>query len=101
MVSPLAKNARIDRTKIAVMNLHDRGGDVRFWRRQPVAKRLEGVELLRQTAHAYDPAAARLPRLLTLRNKRASGRQKDLADVEALTVKPPHARRTHPRQRQE
>jgi hypothetical protein len=37
---------------------------VRFWRRQPVAKRLEGVELLRQTAHAYDPAAARLPRLL-------------------------------------
>jgi hypothetical protein len=100
MVSPLARNARINRTKIAVMNLHDRGSDVRFWRRQPVAKRLEGVELLRQTAHAYDPAAARLPRLLALRNKRASGRQKDLADVEALTVKPPNARRARPRQRQ-
>ena len=66
MVSPLAKNARINRTKIAVMNLHDRGSNVRFWRRQTVAKRLEGVELLRQTAHAYDPTAARLPRLLAV-----------------------------------
>ena len=39
-----------------------------------------------------------LPQLL--RNKRASGRLKDLADVEALTVKEPHARRHRPRQRQ-
>ena len=87
------------------MNLHDRGSNVRFWRRQPVAKRLEGVELLRQTAHAYDPATARIPRNLIalpqlLRNKRASGRQKDLADVEALTVKRTRVRRARPRQRQ-
>jgi hypothetical protein len=93
MVSPLPRNARINRTKIAVMDLHDPGSEVRFWRRQPVSKRLEGVELLRQTAHAYDPVAARLPRLLTCRNKRASGRQKDLADVEALTVKKTRVRR--------
>jgi hypothetical protein len=99
MVSPLARNARINRTKIAVMDLHDRGSDVQFWRRQPVAKRLEGVELLRQIAHAYDPSAARLPRLLAV-VKRASGRQKDLADVEALTVKAPRARRARRRQRQ-
>lgn len=39
-----------------------------------------------------------LPQLL--RNKRASARLKDLADVEALTVTAPHARRTRPRQRQ-
>ena len=99
MVSPLARNARVNRAKIAVMGLHDRGSDVQFWRRQPVVKRLEGVELLRQTAHAYDPAAARLPRILVLRNMRANGRQRDLADVEALTVKTPPARRAHPRQR--
>jgi hypothetical protein len=35
-----------------------------------------------------------------LRNKRASGRQKDLADVEALTVKMPHVYRARRRQRQ-
>ncbi len=66
MVSPLARNARVNRAKIAVMDVHDRGSNVRFWRRQPVVKRLEGLELLRQTAHAYDPAAARLPRLLAV-----------------------------------
>jgi len=66
MVSPLARNARVNRAKIAVMDLHDSGSNVRFWRRQPVVKRLEGVETLRQTAHAYDPAAARLPRLLAV-----------------------------------
>ena len=39
-----------------------------------------------------------LPQLL--RNKRASGRKKDLADVEALMVKAPRARRARRRQRQ-
>ena len=39
-----------------------------------------------------------LPQLL--RNKRASGRQKDLADVEALTSKMPHARSARRRQSQ-
>jgi len=38
-----------------------------------------------------------LPQLL--RNKRASGRQKDLADVEALTARGPHERRLRSRQR--
>ena len=97
MVSPLARNARVNRTKIAVMDLRDPGSNARFWRRQPVVKRLEAVELLRQTAHAYDPATARLPRLLAV-NKRASGRHKNLADVEALTVKRTRVRRARPRQ---
>ena len=38
-----------------------------------------------------------LPQLL--RNKRASGRQKDLADVEALTARAPGSRRTRGQQR--
>jgi hypothetical protein len=38
-----------------------------------------------------------LPQLL--RNKRASGRHKDLADVEALTIKRTRVRRARPRQR--
>ena len=70
MVSPLARHARVKRTKISVVDLHDRGSNVRFWCRQPVVKRLEGVELLRQAAHAYDPAAARLPRLLAVAERK-------------------------------
>lgn len=66
MLSPLAKTAKVNRGKILVADLHERGSEVRYWRRQTVRKRLEGVELLRQTAHAYDPAAARLPRLLAV-----------------------------------
>jgi hypothetical protein len=36
----------------------------------PSANALKGVELLRQTAHAYDPATARLPRLLKIIKRR-------------------------------
>ncbi len=64
MDSPLAKVARVDRKRISVANLHDGGSELKFWRRQPARKRLEGLELLRQSAHAYDPNTARLPRLL-------------------------------------
>jgi hypothetical protein len=66
MLSPLAKTARVNRGRISITDLHQRGSELRFWRRQSVKKRLEGVELLRQIAHAYDPAATRLPRLLAV-----------------------------------
>jgi hypothetical protein len=64
MQSPLAKNARVNRKKISVIDLHAEHGSLRFWLRQPIIRRLEGLELLRQSAHKYDPATARLPRLL-------------------------------------
>jgi hypothetical protein len=66
MISPLAKRARVDRKKISIADLHDSGKELRFWLRQPVRKRLEGLELLRQIAHEYDPDTARLPRFLTV-----------------------------------
>jgi hypothetical protein len=62
MLSPLAKTARVNRKKISVIDLHDSGDEVRFWRRQSARKRLEALELLRQSAHAYDPDTARIPR---------------------------------------
>ena len=64
MVSPLAKTARVNRKTISVVNLYDATRTRRYWLRQPLTKRLEGLELLRQSAHAYDPVTARLPRLL-------------------------------------
>lgn len=72
MLSPLAKTARVNRGKISVVDLHERGSEVRYWRRQTVRKRLEGVELLRQIAHAYDPTAARLPRLLAVVERKSN-----------------------------
>ena len=70
MLSPLPKTLRVNRGKISVADLHEQGSELRFWRRQSVKNRLEGVELLRQTAHAYDPAAARLPRLLAVTQRK-------------------------------
>jgi hypothetical protein len=65
MISPLVENARVDRSALSVVGLHENAGDVEYWLAQPVAKRFEALELLRQMAHAYDPAA-RLPRVLTI-----------------------------------
>jgi hypothetical protein len=64
VLSPLAKTGRVNRKKLSVVGLHDASDSRAYWLRQPVRKRLEGLELLRQAAHVYDPAAARLPRLL-------------------------------------
>lgn len=64
--SPLANKARVDRKALSIVDLHDDDDRVRYWRRQPVAKRFEGLELLRQSAHNYDPATARLQRFLTV-----------------------------------
>jgi hypothetical protein len=64
MLSPLARKARVNRRKISISDLHDPSDSRSYWMRQPARKRLEALELLRQSAHAYDPAAARLQRLL-------------------------------------
>jgi hypothetical protein len=64
MLSPLAKTARVNRKTISVVDLRDDARTRRHWLRQTPIKRLEGLELLRQSAHAYDPVTARLPRLL-------------------------------------
>ena len=72
MLSPLAKRMRVDRKTISVVDLHDASDSVRYWRRQSVTRRLEALELLRQSAHQYDPATARLPRLLKITQRRKS-----------------------------
>jgi len=71
MKSPLAKRARVDRKVISIVDLHDDDScRLRHWLRQSPMKRLEGLELLRQSAHAYDPVTARLPRLLTVAQRK-------------------------------
>jgi hypothetical protein len=66
MISPLVQNARVDRTALSVVDLHDDPGQVDYWMRQPPRKRFEAMEFLRQLVHSYDPDTARLPRVLTV-----------------------------------
>jgi hypothetical protein len=70
MRSPLAKRARVNRKVISIGDLRDDGGRLRHWLRQSPMKRLEGLELLRQSAHDYDPVTARLPRFLTVAHRK-------------------------------
>ena len=66
MISPLLENARVDRTALSVVDLHDDRGEVDYWMRQPPIKRMEALEFLRQQVHPYDPDTARLPRVFTI-----------------------------------
>ena len=65
MISPLVEKARVDRTALSTVDLHDDTRETQFWRGQSVEKRFEAAELLRQIAHSYDPTA-RLQRVLTI-----------------------------------
>jgi hypothetical protein len=65
MISPLVEKARVDRTALSVVNLHEDAGEVQYWLAQPAIKRFEALELLRQMAHPYDPSA-RIERVLTI-----------------------------------
>ena len=70
MKSPLAKRARVNRKVISIVDLRDDNGQLCHWLRQSPMKRLEGLELLRQSAHHYDPVTARLPRFLTFAQRK-------------------------------
>jgi hypothetical protein len=66
MISPLVQNARVDRTALSVVDLHDDLGEVDYWMRQPPVKRFEAMEFLRQQVHLYDPETAKIERVLTI-----------------------------------
>ena len=67
---PIHNDIRLDRTKIEVITLSELdqkdAEDVKYWRKQPIEKRLEAIERLRQINYGYDPLADRLPRLLEI-----------------------------------
>ena len=55
---------RLDRKAIEVVGLKDKSNDRRYWLSKTPAERFEALELLRQIAYGYDPATARLQRVL-------------------------------------
>ena len=63
MADTLLQNARVDRNAFAVMTLQEaERADRDYWRACTPDERLAALELSRQIAYGYDPAARRLSR---------------------------------------
>ena len=66
----IQNEVRLDRSRLEVLDVSelDRkdAEDVEYWRKQPIARRLEAIERLRQISYGYDPTTDRLPRLLEI-----------------------------------
>lgn len=57
---------QIDRTAFAVVSLYNDPGDKSYWLSKSPQERLAAQEYMRQMAYGYDPATARLQRILTV-----------------------------------
>jgi hypothetical protein len=57
----------LDRRAFSVVSLDEQDADEkRYWRSKTPHERLEAVELTRQLLYGYDPATARLQRILEI-----------------------------------
>jgi hypothetical protein len=64
LVTPL-EALRMDKTAFSVVSLFEAdAADKAYWRAQSPQARLEALELMREVAYGYDPATARLERVL-------------------------------------
>jgi hypothetical protein len=78
----LVDSVRMEKTAFSVTSLFDESDGKDYWLSKTPYERLEAIELMRQIIYGYSPSATRLQRVLTV--KKASGRLKDLADLENL-----------------
>ncbi|MBI3863298.1 MAG: hypothetical protein HY290_15510 [Planctomycetia bacterium] len=51
---------------VTIGQLSDEGNDTEFWLSKTAGERLEALEFLRQTIYGYDPATARVQRVLEI-----------------------------------
>ena len=58
------ENYLLDRGALELGSLKDKTNDRQYWMSKTPAERFEALELLRQIAYGYDPATARLQRVL-------------------------------------
>jgi hypothetical protein len=63
-MSDLVQSSKMDKTVLTVASLGEEADDKAFWASKTPAERLAALELLRQIAYGYDPATARLQRVL-------------------------------------
>lgn len=57
---------RMDKTILSVGTLTDESDEQAYWRTQAPIDRLAALEFMRQVMYGYDPATARLQRVLTI-----------------------------------
>jgi hypothetical protein len=58
-------SVRMDKTAFSIVSLFEADEiDKAYWRAQSPQARMEALELMRQVAYGYDPATARLERVL-------------------------------------
>ena len=57
---------RMDKTAFSVVSLTEESDEKEYWQTKTPQERLETVELLRQLNYGYDPATARLQRVLAI-----------------------------------
>lgn len=60
------RTIRMDKSAFSVATLGDESDERAYWRNQSPAVRLQALEFLRQVMCGYDPATARLQRVLTI-----------------------------------
>lgn len=64
---------RVDRTRFSVASLREADDELEYWLSRTPEERLHAVELLRQTLYGYDPATARLKKVLTVARRGDDG----------------------------
>jgi hypothetical protein len=60
----LVNESRMDKTAFSSGSIQDEPHDREFWLSQSDTQRLAGIEFMRQVLYGYDPATARLQRVL-------------------------------------
>lgn len=55
-----------DKTAISVTNLEDTGNDLEYWLSRTPEERIAAVEFMRRIVYDYDPATARMERVLEI-----------------------------------
>jgi hypothetical protein len=62
----LIDESRMDKRVFSTGSLHDEPRDRAYWLSRPDTERLAGIEFMRQALYGYDPATARLQRVLEI-----------------------------------
>lgn len=57
---------KLDKTSFSVASLQDDSDEKDYWLSKTPQERLQAVEWMRQVNYGYDPASARLQRVLTI-----------------------------------
>jgi len=65
-MSDVVQSYRMDKSQLTVARLDDESDEKEYWSRQTPHERLRALEFLRSVTYGYDPATARLQRLLTV-----------------------------------